>query len=589
MALNPRQKIREHLSYLYGPERADDLTDKVMEIVSRYANSGKPQRDFYGGYGLSQNDCILITYADVVRRSDEPGLKTLRHFISSFLDDLINTVHILPFYPFSSDDGFSVIDYRQVDPNLGTWKDIHDLAATKRLMFDAVVNHISQHSVWFKSFLKGEMPYNDFFLVPDEHWDFSSLVRPRTRPVLSEFDVNGIRKKVWTTFSSDQIDLNFANPEVLLEVLDLLGFYTSQGASLIRLDAVAYLWKASGTSSINLEQTHRLIKLMRLVLDLTEKDVTVITETNVPHEENISYFGETDPETGQTDEAHMVYQFPLAPLVLHTLMTGDSTAISKWSDSLDGKGIYFNFVASHDGIGVMPAKGVLTDEEIALIVSRVEENGGMVSYKSMADGSQVVYELNTTLYDALNDPKHQNPALDIPRYIASQVIMLSMMGVPGIYYLSLFGFRNSHASAAKTGRARSINRQKFQWSELEERLSDPHSPHAEVFKQYKNLLLIRKKEAAFHPNGGQEVLRLDHRVFALRRVSPYDTSVILVLVNISGDEVDFDLDLQSHSFEKAISFEDLLSGIVLIAQSGHVKIHLKPYQSYWLKERRFTE
>jgi len=325
------------------------------------------------------------------------------------------------------------------------------------------------------------------------------------------------------------------------------------------------------------------VKLMRLVLDMTGKDVVVITETNVPHDENISYFGNLDPQTGSTDEAHMVYQFPLAPLVLHTLMTGSAGPISKWVDSLHESGIFFNFIASHDGIGVMPAKGVLSEQEVEAIVDQVLAHGGKVSHKSNPDGSQVVYELNTTLFDALNDPQNPNANLDIPRFMASQVILLSLAGVPGIYYHSLFGSRNSQSNLQRTGRARSINREKFDLSELETILNDPGSHQAQVFLQYKHLMSMRINQAAFHPQGEQKVLFLDDRVFSLLRTSPDGSSRILTMVNISSDTVKLSIDTQELGITAQEKLEDLISRTIFEDKSGRLELSLEPYQALWLK------
>jgi sucrose phosphorylase len=583
MPNDPIQKIHEHLDFLYGPEVADEYSKRILDIFNRYPEIDIHEKSAANSYELTQKDSLLITYGDIVQEANEPSLKTLDKFLSNNLDGLINAVHILPFYPYSSDDGFSVIDYRQVDPSLGSWEDVRNLAASKRIMFDAVINHISQESEWFKRFLASDPHYTGYFIVPEPDWDFSDLVRPRTSPVLTEFQTKTGKKHVWTTFSADQIDLNFSNPEVLLEILDLLVFYVSQGASLIRLDAIAYLWKESGSPCIHLEETHRVVKLMRLVLDMTGKDVVVITETNVPHDENISYFGNLDPQTGSTDEAHMVYQFPLAPLVLHTLMTGSAGPISKWVDSLHESGIFFNFIASHDGIGVMPAKGVLSEQEVKAIVDQVLAHGGKVSHKSNPDGSQVVYELNTTLFDALNDPQNPNANLDIPRFMASQVILLSLAGVPGIYYHSLFGSRNSQSNLQRTGRARSINREKFDLSELETILNDPGSHQAQVFLQYKHLMSMRINQAAFHPQGEQKVLFLDDRVFSLLRTSPDGSSRILTMVNISSDTVKLSIDTQELGITAQEKLEDLISRTIFEDKSGRLELSLEPYQALWLK------
>jgi sucrose phosphorylase len=446
-----------------------------------------------------------------------------------------------------------------------------------------VINHISRESRWFQGFLKGDPKYQDYFIYPDENWDLSKVVRPRTSPLLTEVETASGPVKVWTTFSADQIDLNFANPDVLIEIIDILLFYLRQGASIIRLDAIAYLWKESGSTCIHLPETHRVIKLLRLVLEEADPEVVLITETNVPHLENISYFGEFDPETGHTDEAHMVYQFPLAPLVLHTLISGSAKHLSEWVNSLELKGVFFNFIASHDGIGVLPAKGILSEEELQRVIDQVHNHGGLLSHRSNPDGSETVYELNTTLYDALNDPEAPDPNVDIDRYLASQVILLSLAGVPGIYYHSLFGSRNAIENVKKTGRARSINREKFELDALQVLLEDPDNIHHQIFDQYRHLLSVRVDQPAFDPKAVQKVLRFDDRVFALERCAPDNSSSILTLVNISSDFVDLTIDMEKTCLQDAQALVDLISKECYYFDHQVLQLNLKPYQSMWLK------
>ncbi len=346
----------------------------------------------------------------------------------------------------------------QVNPGLGSWDDIKRLSQRYRLMFDGVINHVSRSSSWFQSYLKDEDPYSGYFITAKEEWDLSRVVRPRTHPLLTRVTTSAGERYVWTTFSDDQIDLNYQNPTVLLEIINLLLFYVQKGARIIRLDAIAYLWKTSGTGCIHLPETHAVVKIIRGVLDLVAPEVFLITETNVPHEENISYFGEYQADAGHTDEAQMVYQFPLAPLVIHSLATGSVDHLSKWAASLESKGLFFNFLASHDGIGLLPAKGILNDIEIDYLVKKTIQHGGRVSFRSNPDRSESPYELNITLFDILNDPMRPDPILDISRFLASQVIMLSLAGVPGIYIHSLFGTRNCQDCVDDSGQARSINR-----------------------------------------------------------------------------------------------------------------------------------
>ncbi|MGB7876182.1 MAG: sugar phosphorylase, partial [Anaerolineales bacterium] len=490
----------------------------------------------------------------------------------------------LPFYPYSSDDGFSIIDYRQVAPELGTWQDIARLGENFDLMFDLVANHISAKSEWFQNFLAGEKPYTDYFLTLEPTTDLSQVVRPRATPVLTSFQTaNGLRP-VWTTFSEDQIDLDYNNPQVLLEMVDVLLFYVAHGAQIIRLDAIAYLWKIPGTSCIHLPQTHAVVKLFRAVLDIVAPSVLLITETNVPHQENISYFGKYLPELQRSDEAQLVYQFPLAPLILHTFLTGDSTRLTDWAEGLPELPpgtTFFNFTASHDGIGVRPAEGLLQPDEIQDLIQNTLAHSGQVSYRSNPDGSQSAYELNITWYDALNDTIKTEPDLDIQRFLASQAIMLSLAGVPGIYIHSLLGSRNCVDCLAETGRARSINRERFLLTELEEELLDPHSLKSRVLSGYRQLLQIRKQQTNFHPATRQRILRLGPDVFGILRMAE-DGSRVLSVTNVTSKLVDLEIELSKSGLPGSAKWVDLLTGELFFGQTV-LHIDLAPFQCRWLK------
>jgi sucrose phosphorylase len=584
MKLSKKQELQEHLEFLYGKTNALDLCQRILKLLEKHCEiSEDSEGDIQDKF--SQKDVILITYGDMIQDPPQSALGTLKDFLDEHLSEQINTVHILPFFPYSSDDGFSVIDYRAVDPEFGTWENIRSLAKSRKIMVDAVINHISRESHWFKAFLKGDPDYQDYFIQPDENWDLSNVVRPRTSPLLTEVKTDKGYKKVWTTFSADQIDLNYANPEVLFEVIDILLFYLRQGATIIRLDAIAYLWKQSGTTCIHLPQTHRIIKLLRLILETASPDVVLITETNVPHDENIRYFGEYDPVSGQTDEAHMVYQFPLAPLVLHTLIIGNSRRLMDWVSGLGDKGIFLNFIASHDGIGLLPARGILSENEIVRIIDQVRDHGGLISHRSNPDGTKTVYELNTTLYDALNDPEAPNPPEDIARFLASQVMLMSLAGVPGIYYHSLFGSRNAVENVQITGRARSINRKKFSRQELEKTLKDPENTHTKVFHKILHLLSLRVEEPAFHPRGSQKVMRIDDRIFGLERYSPDNSSGVLVLVNVSSEVFDINIggDLSICNSSKKIV--DIISGETFMFSDEKLQLKFMPYQYRWLRNK----
>jgi glycosidase len=579
-------QILDHLTFLYGAEQAGPTWQRLQEIVRDFQRRNpRLAGPFAGAAQLSQRDAILITYGDQFQEPGVPPLQTLHQVLTETLGRVVSGVHILPFFPYSSDDGFSVIDYAQVNPDFGTWSDVQRLGGDFRLMVDAVVNHVSRQSVWFQRFLAGDPAYADWFITVEPGTDLSQVVRPRALPLLHPVQTASGEKLVWTTFSEDQIDLNYAHPPVLLKLIEILLLYVEKGAQIIRLDAIAYLWKTIGTPCIHLPEAHRVVKLVRAVLDAVAPGVLLITETNVPHEENISYFGAPLPGRIGTDEAQMVYQFPLAPLVMHSVLSGDARAISRWAAGLEtpSQATFFNFTASHDGVGVMPARGLLSEADIQALVVATLAHGGQVSFKANADGSRMVYELNISYFDALSDPAAGEPLeLQVQRFAVSQAIMLTLAGVPGIYVHSLLGSRSWHQGVAQSGRKRSINRQKFDRATLERELADPSSLRHQVFEAYARLLRARAAEPAFHPYGGQRVLFLQDAVFALLRASPEGDSHVLCLHNVSDRTQPVQLHLRDLDLPPG-TWRDLLSAEDYAVGSHGLTVHLPPYGVRWLK------
>lgn len=572
--------MHEKLEFIYGAETGRQVFQELETLLEKYAYLRQREPILPAAERVSERDTILITYGDMVQGS-QPGshLQTLHGWLKKRLQGVISTVHILPFYPYTSDDGFSVVDYWQIDPALGDWADVRALRADFRLMFDAVINHISASSEWFQGFLQGQPAYQDYFIVTDPAQDLSQVTRPRALPLLTRFQTAQGEKYLWTTFSTDQLDLNFANPQVFLQIVELLLFYVSQGADLIRLDAIGYMWKEIGTSCIHLPQTHALVQVMRDALDKCAPNTLLITETNVPHKDNISYFGDG------VNEAQLVYQFPLVPLVLHTLQTGDATALAGWAASLEKISettTFFNFLASHDGIGVVPAKAILNEQEVNALVEKTLAHGGKVSYKNNPDGSQSPYELNITYFDALSDPHNQaeSEQTKIARFMVSQAIMLALQGVPGIYFHSLLGSSSWQEGFEQTQRNRTLNRQKFQLAELEALLDNPQSRAAQIFSRYSALLQKRTRQAAFHPNADQQVISWPNQpaLFGLLRTARSGQH-LLAIHNVSNrPQLVENLTALPALATLPATLGDLLGGKTYQA----VSLEIEPYQVLWL-------
>jgi len=523
---------------------------------------------------FSASDAVLITYADTLLREGERPLQTLQRFLDEHAGDLFSGLHLLPFFPYSSDDGFSVTDFFAVRADLGSWADIRSIGRRFGLMVDLVANHVSAESRWFMNYLAERKGFEELAIEVDPGTDLSMVARPRSLPLLTEFKKgSGRRVHLWTTFSADQIDLNYKSIDVLENMLRAMLFYVSRGAGMIRLDAIAYLWKQIGTPCIHLRQTHDMVRLFRKILDSVAPQVVLITETNVPHAENVRYFG------NGRDESQLVYNFTLPPLLLHALSKGSARVLAEWIQTLSTPSpdtAFFNFTASHDGIGARPLEGILSPTEIARLAERVQRNGGFISNRRRSDGTESPYEFNITYFDALKDPGAVSDPFQTARFLASQAVALALPGVPAVYIHSLLGSRNWSAGVRQTGRARAINREKLAADTVAAELADPRSARARVFQPYRNMIRARIRQPAFHPGSGARVHLSDDRVLTIERHCRDQT--IFALTNLSGDKLTMTLP----NIEKGQALTDLISGRGFDAET----IGMRPYEVLWLEPGR---
>jgi len=551
---------------------------KPQELIERDKNFDPTER-------FTQKDVILITYGGLLRGKESSPLATLARFCDTYLKGTINTLHILPFFPASSDKGFSIIDFETVDPNLGSWHDIEDLENRYQLMFDGVINHVSSKSRWFSEFLNNNPYYKDFFITFKSREDLTPkqrclIFRPRTSKILTGFQSLKGPIYVWTTFSPDQVDLNYKNPDVLLRVVEILLMYVRHGVDIIRLDAVMYLWSEPGTRCVHLEQTHEIVKLFRDILDVVAPRVALITETNVPHDENITYFG------NGCDEAQMIYNFALPPLVLFSFYTEDATVLSTWAKSLkkiSNTTTFFNFLDSHDGIGLMAVKNILKKEDIDYMIERAKKHGGYVSYKTAEDGTEVPYEINITWYSALNlKGSDEDISFQVKRFVASRSIALVIQGVPGIYLHSLFGTHNDHEAVEDTHRKRAINRTVVDADSIMKSMNYSHSKKSRINRSLGGLIEIRTKKRAFHPNGNQRILMISPSVFAVLRTSLEMDQHILSITNVTSKECHLEISLSEINSSES-QWYDLLGEKTLLAENQKLHITLQPYDVIWLQ------
>lgn len=559
-----QEQLISRLQFIYKDQLTSEWYTRFFDLIARnMVDSG------FNDTKWSHKDAVLITYGDSVIENETKSLAVLYQFLNKFIRNHFNCVHLLPFFPYTSDDGFSITDYERVRPDLGDWEDVRTINREYDLMMDLVINHVSQKHQWFQNFLQQQSPGRDYFIEVDPDTDLSQVVRPRSTPLLTPFSTSHGVKYVWTTFSADQVDLNFSNPEVLLEMLHVFFLYVRNGARIIRLDAIAFVWKQIGTSCLHLPETHEIVKLFRDIIDLTCPHVILLTETNVPNKENLSYFGDGD-------EANMIYQFSMPPLVLHALHTGNASYLTQWARSMPDPGkdaTYFNFTASHDGIGVRPLEGLLPQEELDHLLEDMQKQGGMISTKKDANGNDSPYEINITYFDAMKGTSVGEDGFQLQRFICSQTIMMAFKGIPGFYIHSLLATPNDYEGYKKSGNKRAINRKQWDYDAIAALLEDPSSVTHQVFYELVRLLDIRKSIPAFHPDAYQEVLDPGTAFFGLYR-SDDSHSKLFSISNITAESQMVDPSLLP--FDKAY---DLIAQNNVNIRTG---LSLLPYQTVWL-------
>ncbi|ELY6078704.1 sugar phosphorylase [Cronobacter sakazakii] len=557
--------IKNLIARIYG----DGFTTSHYETLEKHISETRKAITVPRKKGWDETDVVLITYADQFSAPGEKRLATFQRFFEKWLKPYFSLIHLLPFYPWSSDDGFSVVDYHRVDPQCGDWGDIARLNTQARLMFDFVCNHISAQSEWFADYLAQKPGYEDFFIAVDPATDLSAVTRPRALPLLTPFTMqNGRVRHLWTTFSEDQIDLNFASPVVLLAMVDVLLHYLREGAQYVRLDAVGFMWKTPGTSCIHLEKTHLLVKLFRAIADVVAPGTVIITETNVPHKDNIAYLG------NGFDEAQMVYQFPLPPLLLHAIHTQNARTLCEWaqglSDARIGETTWFNFLASHDGIGLNPLRGILPEDAILRLVEDLQAQGARVNWKNNPDGTRSPYEINVTYMDALS-LQNDSDATRLARFLLAHALLLTFPGVPAIYIQSILGSRNDEEGVELLGYNRAINRQKYTEAEMNVALQAEGNLRHETWKQLGELISLRRQHAAFHPDSAFAARCINDAVLEIMRVADNGATVI-ALFNLSDTAQVIDYD--------ARGCRELITGATINSDS----LILAPWKAMWLSK-----
>ncbi len=569
------QKVTHHLHFIYDgiplEQPAETLAQELLDLMrlQNVTEEPVPHQNHW-----DQRDVAVITYGDTIKQEGQKPLHALKQFLDTYVDGVINCVHILPFFPYSSDDGFAVINYSAVNEALGEWQDIQEIGERYRLMSDLVLNHCSSRSQWFENFKKGVEPGADYFFTANPTDNLNDVVRPRTSPLLRETETTNGTQHVWCTFSHDQVDLDFRNPAVLKEFVGIIRHYLDNGVQIFRLDAVAFVWKIVGTPCINLPQTHEIVRLLRTLVEHAAPNAIIITETNIPNRENLSYFG-------NANEAHCIYNFSLPPLLVNTLITGDCSYLKQWIMSMppaQNGTAYFNFIASHDGIGLRPAEGLLSEDDLGMLLNTMQNFGGRISWRQADNGQNKPYEINIALYDALQGTTEGPDHWGCDRFVCAHAIMLALEGIPGFYIHSLVGTVNDYDRVKHTNHNRSINRHQWQLDELETLLSEAHSHHHKVYHRIRQLIQLRREQPAFHPNATQFTLHLGTQLFGFWRQSIDRKQSIFCIYNIGKEELE--LRLSDINLIGTDNWKELVSDTLYTSIEDTISV--KPYQVMWI-------
>ena len=564
--------IRSRLDNIYkiilSKKDIDYFENEIVQTIKNF-NKKNPKKK----KNISEKTTLVICYGDSVYSEKKKSIRVFQNFFQKKLKNYFNTIHFLPFYPSSSDSGFAVKDHYKVENKLGNWFDIKNVSKSSNVMADMVINHSSARGLWFKNFLKKKEPGKDYFLTVDSKFNTSKVVRPRDHKLLKKIKIFKKSDYLWRTFSPDQIDLNFRNPSVLIQFIKIMIHLINNGVTIFRLDAIAYLWKENGTKCINLKQTHEIIKLLRNVIDLLNIQIKIITETNLPEKENLSYFG-------KNDEANWIYNFSLPPLLIHAFLFENSSYLNKWSKNLPttkNGNCYLNFIASHDGIGIRPTEGLLNKKSLNGFLKRLKKNGSKFSFRKIQNKNKKVYEANITVFDALKKTDYDEKGIYfLERYVAAHAIMISFLGIPAIYFNSLFGTSNDEAKFIITGNNRDVNRYKWNLKNIINKLKNNKSKQSIFFNHITNLLNVRRKQKAFHPNASIYNINMGSKIFSFKRVSVDNKQTIICISNLSSKVQNIKIKKLYHNWKNLIGPKIEIQKNVVI---------LKPFEIIWLSNK----
>ncbi len=572
-----RLKLYKLLETIYSNNTTEEIkfiSNQLLQILDNFSEKSANE-EISNRERLDESHSVLITYADSIYKNGEATLITLGELLINHFGSLSKVVHILPFLKSTSDGGFAVSSYDSLEEKFGSWDDLKNISKHHVLMADLVLNHVSSSHPWVQQFIKSQEPGISNVFSPEQNLDWSSVVRPRSSSLFSQINTQDGPKQVWTTFGPDQIDLNWHNPKMTLEFLNLIIKYLSNGIKWFRLDAVGFIWKESGTTCLHLPKAHSLVKVLRILLNNLLEDGVLITETNVPQKENLSYL---IPE----DEAHMAYNFPLPPLLLEAIITSRADILNSWIydwPKLPDDTTLFNFTASHDGVGLRALEGLMNDQRIKDLLINCEKRGGLVSHRRLSNGDDKPYELNISWWSAMEDSSRDSNRYQFERFVLTQLLVMALKGVPAFYLPALLASENDIKSFSMTGQRRDLNREKFKLDTLLSVLNNPESNANKNLKYLRKAMNVRSESKQFHPCSEMKCLSKGRSDIVVIKRGKGPNS-IFAIHNMTENKINYQLNdndlpqIQENDF----NMQDYLTS----NKYNWKNISLNPFQVIWL-------
>ncbi len=572
-----RLKVDKLLKTIYSNNTTEEInfiSNQLLQILDDFSEKSAYE-EIRDKERWNQSHSVLITYADSIYKNGEATLITLRKILSNHFGSLSKVVHILPFLRSTSDGGFAVSSYDSLEEKFGVWDDLKSISKNHDLMADLVLNHVSSSHPWVQQFIKSQEPGISNVFSPKQNLDWSNVVRPRSSSLFSQINTDDGPKQVWTTFGPDQIDLNWHNPKMTLEFLNLIITYLFNGIKWFRLDAVGFIWKESGTTCLHLPKAHSIVKLLRVFLNNLLDDGVLITETNVPQKENLSYLI-------SDDEAHMAYNFPLPPLLLEAIITSRADILNSWIFDwpiLSDDTTLFNFTASHDGVGLRALEGLMNEQRIKNLLINCEKRGGLVSHRRLSNGDDKPYELNISWWSAMEDSSRDSNRFQFERFILTQLLVMALKGVPAFYLPALLASENDIKSFSMTGQRRDLNREKFKLDNLLSVLNNPESNANKNLKFLRNAMNVRSELKQFHPCSEMKCLSKGRSDIVVIKRSKGPESVFAIH-NMTENKINYQLN--DNDLPKIIDNDFNTQDFLTSTKYNWKNISLDPFQVIWL-------